>query len=64
MVSRVALALFALFNLLFLFEASGHKEDHQVSAVQRWGLLNILVVGTGKEAGTIAESLSSNTIGI
>ncbi len=56
MVSRVALALFALFDLLFLFgERLVIRKIIKYRRSKGWGLLNILVVGTGKEAGKIAE---------
>jgi exopolysaccharide biosynthesis polyprenyl glycosylphosphotransferase len=56
MVSRVALALFAIFDLLFLFgERLVIRRIIKYRRSKGWGLLNILVVGTGKEAGKIAE---------
>ena len=56
MVSRVALAVFAFFNLLFLFgERLVIRKFLKYRRSKGWGLLNILVVGTGKEAAKIAE---------
>jgi exopolysaccharide biosynthesis polyprenyl glycosylphosphotransferase len=56
MVSRVALAVFALFNLFFLFgERLVIRKIIKYRRSKGWGLLNILVVGTGKEAEKIAE---------
>jgi hypothetical protein len=58
MVSRVALAIFALFNFLFLFgERLIIRKIIRYRRSKGWGLLNILVVGTGKEAEKIAEIL-------
>jgi exopolysaccharide biosynthesis polyprenyl glycosylphosphotransferase len=56
MVSRVALGLFALFNVLFLFgERLVIRRIIKYRRSKGWGLLNVLVVGTGKEAEKIAE---------
>ncbi|MBP1696416.1 MAG: Undecaprenyl-phosphate galactose phosphotransferase [Deltaproteobacteria bacterium] len=56
MVSRVALALFAILDLFFLFgERLVIRRIIKYRRSKGWGLLNILVVGTGKEAEKIAE---------
>jgi exopolysaccharide biosynthesis polyprenyl glycosylphosphotransferase len=56
MVSRVALAVFAVLNVLLLFgERLVIRKFIKFRRAKGWGLLNILVVGTGKEAEKIAE---------
>ena len=56
MISRIAMVLFAFWNLLFLFgERLVIRKIIKYRRFKGWGLLNILVVGTGKEAERIAE---------
>jgi len=56
MISRIAMVLFAFWNLFFLFgERLVIRKIIKYRRFKGWGLLNILVVGTGKEAEKIAE---------
>jgi exopolysaccharide biosynthesis polyprenyl glycosylphosphotransferase len=56
MISRVAMILFAFWNLFFLFgERLVIRKIIKYRRFKGWGFLNILVVGTGKEAEKIAE---------
>jgi exopolysaccharide biosynthesis polyprenyl glycosylphosphotransferase len=56
MISRTVLALFWLLNLLFLVgERVAMRRVVKYRRSKGWGLLNIIVVGTGREAEEIAE---------
>jgi len=59
MISRAVIAFFALFNFLFLVgERVAIKRIMKYGKSRGWGSLNIIVVGTGKEAEEIAEVIA------
>lgn len=56
MISRAVIAFFAVFDFLFLISGRvAIKRIMKYGKSRGWGSLNLIVVGTGKEAGEIAE---------